>query len=102
VPIRVGKIEADVRRGFSGDEVVEFHRLVAETKLGEMLALITTNGAALWEFIGEMTPDYAAKAMNRIIELSELHEGNLLAPLPGFGMNPAGAPPSPESTDTTE
>lgn len=102
VPIRVGKIECDVLRGFSGDQAVEFHSLVAAQKFGEMLDLITTNGAALWEYIGELTPDYASKVLNKIINLSELYEGNLLAPLPGFGTNPAGAQPSPESTTTTD
>ncbi|TLF72923.1 hypothetical protein [Nocardia cyriacigeorgica] len=102
VPIRLGEVEADVRRGFSGDEVVRFHRLVGETKFGEVLELITTNGAQLWEFIGSLTPEYASKALNRIINVSELYEGNLLAPLPGFAPNPAGAPPSPESATTTE
>jgi len=102
VPIRLGAVEADVLRGFSGEQVVAFHNLVAATKFDEMLALITTDGEGLWEFIGNLTPDYASKALNRIINLSEIYSGELLAPLPGFGMNPAGAQPSPESTTTTE
>ncbi|WP_159840215.1 hypothetical protein [Nocardia sp. CY41] len=102
VPIKVGKVECDVLRGFSGDQAVEFHRLVGETKFEDLLNLITTNGSALWQVIGEMTPDFASRVLNKLINLSELYEGNLLAPSPGFGMNPAGAQPSQESTATTE
>ncbi|MFE7799006.1 hypothetical protein [Nocardia sp. NPDC057440] len=102
LPIKLGSVEADVLRGFTGEQVVEFHRLVGAMEFEQMLELITTNGAALWEFVGGLTPDYASKALNRIISLSELYEGNLLAPLPGFGTNPVGAQPSPESTATTE
>lgn len=101
-PIKLGSVLAEVRRGYSGEEVIEFHQLIAETKLDEMLTLITNNGPALWEFIGKLTPEHASKALNRIINLSELYEGNLLAPSPDFGMNPAGALPSPASTATTE
>lgn len=102
VPIKLGSVKADVLRGFSGEQVVEFHRLVGEMRFAEMLELITTAGEKLWEFIGGLTPDHASKALNRIINLSEIYVGELLAPLPGFGTNPAGAPPSPESTATTD
>ncbi|PEH74640.1 hypothetical protein CRM89_00380 [Nocardia sp. FDAARGOS_372] len=102
VPIRLGGVEADVRRGFSGDEVVQFHKLLSRGEFEQMLTLITTDGPGLWQFIADLNPDLASKAMNRIINLSELAEGNLLAPLPGYGMtNPAGAQPSPESSTTT-
>lgn len=102
VPIKLGPVECDVRRGFSGDDAVEFHRLVAVMEYEQMLELITTSGKALWAFIGQQTPEYASKIMNRLINLSELYEGNLLAPLPGYGNLPAGAPSSQQSTDTTE
>ncbi|WP_280448487.1 hypothetical protein [Nocardia brasiliensis] len=102
VPVKVGTVECDVLRGFSGDQAVEFHRLVGAMQFDEMLELITTKGAELWEYIGALTPEFASKVMNRLINLSELYEGNLLAPLPGYGSNPAGAQPSPESSTTTE
>jgi len=101
VPIKLDGVEADVLRGYSGKQAVEFHRLVGAMEFDKMLELITTNGAALWEYVGGLTPEYASVVLNKIINLSELHEGNLLAPLPGYGMNPAGAQPSPLSTDTT-
>lgn len=102
VPIKLGSVKADVLRGFSGEQAVLFHQLVGEMKFAEMLDLITTEGEKLWKVIGGLTPDHASRALNRIINLSELHQGNLLAPLPGYGTNPAGAQPSPESTTTTE
>ncbi|MCM6778029.1 hypothetical protein NDR87_30960 [Nocardia sp. CDC159] len=102
LPIKLGTVEADVLRGFSGEQVVKFHQLVGEMKFDEMLDLITTDGAGLWEIIGGLTPAYASKALNRIIKLSEIYAGELIAPLPGFGMDPAGAQPSPESTATTD
>ncbi|MEV6555868.1 hypothetical protein AB0M22_09140 [Nocardia sp. NPDC051756] len=102
VPIKVGTIECEVLRGFSGDQAVEFHRLVGAAQLEQVLELITTDGAGLWAFIGQQTAEYASKILNKLINLSELYEGNLLAPLPGYGPNPAGAQPSPESNTTTE
>ena len=102
VPIRMGSIEADVRRGFSGEEVVTFHRLALEMKFDQVLDLITTNGPGLWEYIEQQTADYASKILNKIINVAELHEGNMLAPLQGFVPDPAGARPSPESSATTE
>ncbi|MFI6368710.1 hypothetical protein ACIBG0_39015 [Nocardia sp. NPDC050630] len=102
VPVKLGKVEADVLRGFSGDQVVEFHRAVGETRFEDALSIVTTDGSAMWEFIGNLTPEYASKALNRIFNLSEIYEGELIAPLPGFGNLPAGARPSPESTTTTE
>lgn len=102
VPIKLGDVEAEVRRGFSGDEVVQFHKHVNTGEFEKMLELITTNGAGLWGFIYALNPDMASKAMNRIITLSELSEGNLLAPLPGYGTIPTGgAQPSQESNTTT-
>lgn len=102
VPIRLGDVEADVRRGFSGEEVVQFHKLLTAVELEQVLDLITTDGSRLWGFIRALTPELASKAINRIINLSELAEGNLLAPLPGYGMTPSGGAQSlPESTATT-
>ncbi|WP_280193560.1 hypothetical protein [Nocardia farcinica] len=81
---------------------MQFHKLLSRGEFEQMLTLITTDGPGLWQFIADLNPDLASKAMNRIINLSELAEGNLLAPLPGYGMtNPAGAQPSPESSTTT-
>ncbi|MEV0247969.1 hypothetical protein AB0H76_15355 [Nocardia sp. NPDC050712] len=102
VPIKLGTIEADVLRGFSGEQAIEFYRLVAAMDFAGMLALITTDGEGLWEFVGKLPPEHCSAILNKVINLSELHEGNLLAPLPGYGMDLAGAQPSPLSTDTTE
>lgn len=102
LPITLATIEADVKRGYSGAEAVEFYRLLGALDFGGVLDLITTNGPALWDYIGKLTPDMCSAVLNKIIGLSELSAGNLLAPLPGYGMNPAGAQPSPVSTGTTE
>lgn len=102
-PISLLGVECDVRRRFTGAEVVHFFKLAGNLELGAMLTLITSDGPALWAKIEEIDPDNAAKALNRIINISGLHEGKLLAPLPlsAFTSPTAGAQPSPESSTTT-
>ncbi|MGW5387207.1 hypothetical protein [Nocardia sp. NPDC003963] len=102
VPIRVGKVDADVRRGFTGDEVTRFHALLNANEFEAVFDLITTNGAGIWAEISPLLPDLASKAINKIVKVSEIYEGEATAPLLGYVNNPAGAQPSPESSTTTE
>ena len=102
VPIRVGKVDADVRRGFTGDEVTKFHALLNANEFEAVFDLITTNGAGIWAEISPLLPDLASKAINKIVKVSEIYEGEATAPLLGYMTDPAGAQPSPESTATTE
>lgn len=101
VPIRLGKIEADVRRGFSGEEVVDFHKLLLNNEFEQLFEMITDRGAEIWDYISKLDPRHASKAINRIVEVSEIHEGEATAPLLGYMPDPAGAQPSPESSATT-
>ncbi|MGW4119890.1 hypothetical protein [Nocardia sp. NPDC004711] len=103
VPITLLGVDADVRRSFTGGEAVQFYQLVAEMEFEAMLSLITSDGPALWAKIAGLTPAHATTALNRIINLSELHSGELLAPLPlsGYIDPTAGAQPSPESSAGT-
>ncbi|MCU1640915.1 MAG: hypothetical protein JWN03_1190 [Nocardia sp.] len=103
VPITLLGVEADVRRSFSGAEAVKFYQLISTTELEAMLSLITSDGPGLWAKISEFTPAHATTALNRIINLSGLHSGELLAPLPlsGYMVPTAGAQPSPDATAGT-
>ncbi|MCC3311531.1 hypothetical protein [Nocardia africana] len=104
VPIRLLGVDCDVRRQFTGAEAVKFYALAERVQIEELLSLITSDGPGLWEQVGQLTPEHAAKALNRIINLSELHKGELLAPLPWSALSSptAGAQPSPESSTTTD
>ncbi|MEU1432128.1 hypothetical protein ABZ412_34180 [Nocardia sp. NPDC005746] len=103
VPITLLGVDADVRRTFTGAEAVTFYRLIGENEFEAMLSLITSDGPGLWAEIAALTPAHAATALNRIINISGLHSGELLAPLPlsGYIAPTAGAQPSPESSAGT-
>ena len=102
VPAKLDAVEFEVKRGYSGEEVVQFHTLVNANQFEDALSLITSDGAAVWGFVENLTAEHASTVLNKLFNLSELVEGNLLGVLPGFAMNPGGAPLSPESTTTTE
>ncbi len=104
VPITLLGVDADVRRRFTGDEAAMVHQLALTNEFEQMLSLITDDGPGLWAKISPLSPEHAAKAMNRIVNLSGLHEGELLAPAPWLASptRTAGAPPSPASGTTTE
>ncbi|MHC3368761.1 hypothetical protein AAI421_18210 [Rhodococcus aetherivorans] len=91
VPIRILDVEASVRCEFTGEEAVKFYALVAARDFEGVLELITDAGKAIYQQIGQLNPGSFAKVLNRIIELSTLHEGELLAPLPPFAPRMAGA-----------
>lgn len=104
VPITLLGVDAEVRRSYTGAEAVAMYRLAADTQFEDLLTLLTSDGPGLWAKIGTLIPEHAAKALNRIIKISGLHEGELLAPLPWSALpNPAaGALPTPESDATTD
>lgn len=91
VPITLLGIDASVRREFSGEEAVKFWAYIAERDFEAVLELVTDQGKAIFEKIGRLNPANFAKVMNRILELSTLSEGELLAPLPPFAPRMAGA-----------
>lgn len=91
---------AQVRRTYTGDEAVRLFELVREDKLEEMLDLLTTDGPGLWGIVYQLQPEHAVVALNRIINLSGLYEGELLAPLQEYTAK-AGAPSTDESATTT-
>lgn len=104
VPITLLGVDADIRRQFTGDEAATFFQHTSENKLEEMLSVVAgEDGPALWEKIQALSPEHAAKALNRITNLSGLHEGKLFAPVPwSASLNQAGgALPSPESSAIT-
>ncbi|OZE77226.1 hypothetical protein CH305_18495 [Rhodococcus sp. 15-649-2-2] len=78
-------VDADIRREFTGKESVRFFQLLNAGKHLSMLQLIVGDdaGAALWEKVSPpVPPAHAAKVINRIVNLSTLAEGEILAPLP--------------------
>ncbi|WP_146165191.1 hypothetical protein [Nocardia elegans] len=106
-PIALLGVECDVRRRFTGDEAAMFYHLLLNDKIDEALTLITsaTDGPALWEKIRVLSPDHAARALNRITAISGIYpEGEPFAPrpLPSYSSPAAGAQPSPESSTTTD
>lgn len=102
VPITFRGVDTEIRRSYTGEEAVEFLALVGDRKFPEVLDLIAPgSGIALWEKIGPLAPEHAAKILNRFFELSTLHEGELLAPLPASFTKVAGARPTPDSGATT-
>ncbi|MBY4237773.1 hypothetical protein HQO43_12615 [Rhodococcus fascians] len=101
-PITLFGVDAEVRRTFTGEEAVKFFALAGEKDYGTMLDLITDSGSALWEKIGGLNPTHASTVLNKIIELSGLFEGKLLAPLPAYSQGMAGARPLQGSSPTTD
>ena|SRR5215467_4535992 len=94
-------VDAAVRRGYTGAEVLQFYKMLEEADFEGMLSLVTDNGAALYGAIGGLPTKHASSVLNRIVALTGLHEGEMFAPLPGF-VPPAGARTSPESDADTD
>ncbi len=97
VSIKMFDITASVRREYDGEEAVKFWAYIAERDFKSVLELITDQGEAIFNKIGQLNPANFAKVLNRILELSTLSEGELLAPLPPFAPRMAGAQRSQDS-----
>lgn len=92
VPITFQGIEADIRRAFTGEEVVEFFNDLQANRIADAIMKIVGPDAmeALWEKISALPPEPATVILNRLINLSELTEGEAVAPLPASpGMDGA-------------
>lgn len=101
-PITFMGVDADIRRTFSGEEAVKFLSLIDAKDFEGVLTLIAGDtGPALWKKVGQLPSAPAAKVMNKLINMSTLHEGELIAPLPAFFAGMAGARPSQDSSSST-
>lgn len=100
-PITLFGVDAEVRRTFTGEDAVKFFALAGEKDYETLLTLITNKGSELWEKIGGLNATQAAAVLNKVIELSGLFEGKLLAPLPAYSQGMAGAQHTQVSSLTT-
>lgn len=101
-PVTLFGVDAEIRRAYSGEEAAKFFALAGEKNYGEMLSLLTDKGPELWEKVGKLNTSQAAAVLNKIIEISGLYEGKLLAPMPAFSQGVAGAQHTQDSSATTD
>ena len=100
-PIKLLGVRGNVLRTYTGEQAIAFSSIVAAQEFGTMLELITDVGVELWAKIGPMEPRRAADLLNKIVELSGLHEGKLLAFSLPSTTEQAGTPLSPDSAANT-
>lgn len=82
-PITFRGVDADIRRSYTGEEVIKFQHLIDEKDFSGVLTLMAGDaGEALWGEIGKLNTLHASKVLNKIINMSTLHEGEIIAPLP--------------------
>ncbi|WP_182357780.1 hypothetical protein [Tomitella gaofuii] len=102
VPVTFQGVDAEVRREYTGAEVVDFYEALQDSRIGDVIKMIVgaDTADALWEKVAALPPGPATVVVNRLVNLSELAEGEVVAPLPALlGMD--GAQPSQDSAGTT-
>ena len=100
-PIKLLGVRGHVLRTYTGEQAIAFSSIVAAQEFGVMLELITDVGEDLWAKIGPMEPRRAAELLNKIVEMSGLHEGKLLAFSLPSEPGTVGTPLSPDSAAST-
>lgn len=101
-PITFRGVDADIRQSYEGEDVCAFWLAIDQKDFPAALTVVAGDaGQALWEKIGPLKPDLAARILNKIFDLSKLHEGELIASLPTSFVRMAGAQRTPDSGTTT-
>jgi hypothetical protein len=101
-PITFRGIDAEIRRSYTGEDVIKFEHFIDKKDFPGVLTLIAGDaGVKLWQEIGKLNTHHASKVLNRIFMISTLAEGEIIAPLPASFMGMAGAQPSLDSGDTS-
>ena len=101
LPVTLFGADFEIRRTYSGEEAAEFFKLTGSKNYLDMLNMVTDKGAEVWGKIGGLNATQAAAALHKILELSGLFEGKLLAPLPAYTQGMAGAQHTQDSSLTT-
>ena len=103
VPITFRGVDAEIRRSYTGEDVIKFEYFIDKKDFPGVLTLIAGDaGVKLWQEIGKhLNTNHAAKVLNTIFNMSTLAEGETVAPLPASFTGMVGALPSQDSDVTT-